>query len=201
MYIPAKLVLKSYMPKQLEEGMLFITKIHQNTLKEHVEIWKLDKVPLESVEEFITKHGAPVETILIDAESEEPIADSLEIGWWDEGEDVNEYRDITPADITYIIDEWDGFVSILVEESEEDYKLVKMENKVILANIGLYLDEEDDWEDEEEEEEGEPDMCSSCNGTGEDVGEYPCSSCKGTGVDNQSEWFKRRYNKNYGREE
>jgi hypothetical protein len=180
--------------------MLFITKIHQNTLKEHVEIWKLDKVPLESVEEFITKHGAPVETILIDAESEEPIADSLEIGWWDEGEDVNEYRDITPADITYIIDEWDGFVAILVEESEEDYKLVKMENKVILANIGLYLDEEDDWEDEEEEE-GEPDMCSSCNGTGEDVGEYPCSSCKGTGVDNQSEWFKHRYNKNYGREE
>lgn len=206
MYIPAKLVLKSYMPKQLEEGMLFITKIHQNTLKEYVEVWKLDKVPIEPMEDFITKHGAPVEPYIVDAESEQPLADPSEIGWWDEGADVDEFRDIELFDINHAIREWDGLVSLMIEEEEdeeEDFKVVTVEGKVVLSHISLALDEddEDDLFDDDDNDDEAPDMCSSCNGTGEDVAEYPCPMCKGTGVDNQSDWFKSRYDRNYGREE
>lgn len=199
MYIPAKLVLKSYMPKQLEKGMLFITKIHQNTLKEYVEIWQLDKVPIEPLEEFIIKHGAPVEPCIIDDEDGEIVAESSEIGWWDDGEESDEYRDISLIDINKAIREWDGLISLLVEEDEEeeeDLEIVTLQGKVVLADISAALDEEEELYEEED-----PGMCSACNGTGEDVGEYPCSICKGTGADNQSDWFKSRYDRNYGREE
>lgn len=203
MYIPAKLVLKSYMPKQLEEGMLFITKIHQNTIKEYVEVWKLDKVPLELMEEFITKHGAPVEPYIVDTESEQPIVDSSKIGWWDEGEDVDEFRDIELFDINHAIREWDGLISLMVEEDEEeDFKVVEVEGKVVLSHISLALDEEEDDDDDsfDDDDDEAPDMCMSCNGTGEDVADYPCPMCKGTGVSNTSNWFKDRFNTNYRQE-
>lgn len=190
------------MPKQLEERMLFINKLHQNTPKEYVEIWQLDKVPLEPLEDFIAKYGAPVEPYIVDVESEQPLADPSEIGWWDDGEDSDEFRDIELFDINHVIREWDGLVSLMVEENEEeDFKVVIMEEKVVLGHISFALDEEDeDWFDDDDEEEA-PDMCSSCNGTGEDVAEYPCPMCKGTGVDNQSDWFKSRYDRNYEQEE
>lgn len=57
----------------------------------------------------------------------------------------------------------------------------------------------DCYEGKEKKEEA-PDMCSSCNGTGEDVADYPCPMCKGTGVSNTSDWFKSRYKRNYLKE-
>ena len=50
MHHPVELVLKSYMPKQLEIGMWFITKINPGTRKEYSEIWALDKMPIETLE-------------------------------------------------------------------------------------------------------------------------------------------------------
>jgi hypothetical protein len=169
MYIQAKLELQSYMPKQLEPGMLFL-----RTTKEAIELWELEKVPLEPIEQFLQENGAPYELSLVD-EDGDVIAIHEEIGWWDEGPDSDEYRDITLKDINYILNVYDGEV----ETTAEYYN-----NKVVICAIGAYDDDE---------EEQEPEMCSSCNGIGEEIDESPCTSCKGTGVDNQSEWFKNRF--------
>ena len=154
MHQTVELVLKSYMPKHLEIGMWFITKINPGTLKEYTEIWTLNAHPHETLEEFIVKNGAPVEPYLI--YDEQVIAEPHEIGWWDEGEHVDELRDIELSDINFILTEWDGYVDIEIDEHD-------------------YYNEEDDDDDDSW-------LCSHCNGSG--YGATPdvaCPVCYGEG--------------------
>lgn len=158
MYFTVELVLKSYMPKQLEGGMWFITKLHQDTPKEYVEIWALDKVPSEPIEEFITKNGAPVEPYLI--YDEQIVAEPHNIGWWDEGEDSEDLRDIELTDVNLIINEWNGHVDIEIDE--QDYALedvlspILYDDKVTMCEPFTY-DEEDDEEEEDNNNDGDDD--------------------------------------------
>ena len=177
MHQTVELVLKSYMPKQLELGMWFITKINPGTLKEYSEIWALTNHPRETLEEFIVKNGAPVEAYLI--YDEQVVAEPHEIGWWDEGDHVDELRDIELADINFILSEWDGFVDVEIDEHdyhhEEEINPVMYANKVTMTIVGMYDDDEDD------EDEG-PWLCDHCNGSG--YGATPdvaCPVCKGEG--------------------
>lgn len=152
MYFTVELVLKSYMPKQLEIGMWFITKINPGTRKEYSEIWALDKNPFETLEEFVTKHGAPVEPYLI--YDEQALVDSHEIGWWDEGENTDELRDIELRDINLIINEWDGHVDVEIDEydyaHEEEITPILYANKVTLCLPDTYKEEEEEYEEEED---------------------------------------------------
>jgi hypothetical protein len=173
----AEIVLKSYMPKQLEIGMWFITKINPGTLKEYTEIWALNTHPRETLEEFIVKNGAPVEPYLI--YDEQVLAEPHEIGWWDEGDHVDELRDIELADINFILSEWDGFVDVEIDEhdydNEEEINPVMYANKVTMTLVGMY----DDYEDDDDEG---PWLCYHCNGSG--YGATPdvaCPVCKGEG--------------------
>ena len=173
----AELVLKSYMPKQLEIGMWFITKINPGTLKEYTEIWALNTHPRETLEEFIVKNGAPVEPYLI--YDEQVVAEPHEIGWWDEGDHVDELRDIELADINFILSEWDGFVDVEIDEwdfaHEEEINPIMYANKVTMTIVGMYDN------DEEDDDEG-PWLCDHCNGSG--YGATPdtaCPVCKGEG--------------------
>lgn len=175
MYQTVELVLKSYMPKQLEIGMWFITKINPGTRKEYSEIWALDKYPNETLEEFVTKHGAPVEPYLI--YDEQALAEPHEIGWWDEGEDTDELRDIELRDINLIINEWDGFVDVEIDEwdyaHEEEINPIIYAGKVTLTMPGMYEDD-DDYDG--------PWLCGTCNGSG--YGATPdvaCPICHGEG--------------------
>lgn len=180
MYIPASIELKNYMPKALEKGMLFV-RIQKGLF---IEVWELEKVPLEPIEEFISKHGPPVELQIVD-ESGEVLAIHEEIGWWDDGPDWDEYRDISLKDINGVINTYDGQVDVLAfDDDEYGINLEYYDNKVVICLMGMY-----------EEEEEEPEMCSSCNGIGEEIDESPCTSCNGTGVSNTSEWFKNKFNK------
>lgn len=151
MYHTVELVLKSYMPLNLEVGMWFITKLHQGTVKEYTEIWALDKLPFESKEDFIVKHGAPVEPYLI--YDEQVVAEPHEIGWWDEGEHSDELRDIELEDVNYLINEWDGFVDIEVDESdfynEEELNPILYAGKVTMCRPGLYPEDEGDDEEDD----------------------------------------------------
>ena len=176
MYQTVELVLKSYMPKQLEIGMWFITKINPGTRKEYSEIWALDKLPHDTLEEFIVKNGAPVEPYLI--YDEQVVAEPHEIGWWDEGEHIDELRDIELSDVNLIINEWDGYVDVEIDEWDYDHEEVVnpilYAEKVTMCLPGLY--EEDDDEDEG------PWMCGACNGSG--YGATPdvsCLICNGDG--------------------
>ena len=146
MWFAAEIVLKSYLPPELEVGMLFTNRISVGVIDPYIEIFELEEIP-EDADAFMAKHGAPVELIIID-EDNNVLARHDEIGWWDEGEDSDEYRDVTLDDINYLLREFEGSVDI---EYDEDEGIVFIEDRVILS---LASDEEiEDWEEEETEEE------------------------------------------------
>lgn len=177
MTFTVELVLKSYMPKQLEKGMWFITKLHQGTLKEYSEIWALDKLPIEPMEEFILKNGAPVEPYLIYGD-DDIVAYPHHIGWWDEGPEHDDLRDIELKDVNLIINEYDGYVEIEIDE--HDFAHEEVLSPILYADkVTMYAPET--YNEEEDDDEG-PWLCSACNGSG--YGSTPdttCLVCKGEG--------------------
>lgn len=118
MFALAELVLKSYKPVKLEPGMWFIQKFRTGTRWEHSELFELKQVPANE-QEFIDKNGYPVEPYII-GEDDQILAEPDEIGWWDEGEHTDEYRDITLKDINFILNEFDGEVAIEVDYMSYD---------------------------------------------------------------------------------
>lgn len=137
MWYPAEISLSSYLPKELEEGMLFINRISVGVIEPYIELFELEEVP-EDMDEFMSKNGAPVELVIIDDEGG-ILASHDEIGWWDEGNDSDEYRNITLDDINYLLRELDGYVDIQVDE----YGVVLVEDTVILS---LASEDDSDWE-------------------------------------------------------
>lgn len=132
-----ELVLKSYMPKQLEVGMWFISDDRQ--------VWALDKIPLESIDEFVVTNGAPVEPYLI--YEEQVIATPDEIGWFDDGPEFDNLRDLQVDDINFINDEFVGFVDIEVDEqrhSEGELVPIMYDGKVVICFPGMYDEEEEE---------------------------------------------------------
>jgi hypothetical protein len=139
MWFPAEISLSSYLPDELEEGMLFINRISVGVIEPYIELFELEEIP-EDPEAFMVKHGAPIELLIIDDE-ERIIASHDQIGWWDEGEDTDELRDITLDDINYILRELDGYVDIEYDEIEDDF--VMYEDKIVLS---IVPDDLEDWD-------------------------------------------------------
>jgi hypothetical protein len=139
MWYPAEIVTSSYLPPELEVGMLFVNRISVGVIEPFVELFELEELP-EDPDAFMTKHGVPVELAIID-ENGNLLATHDEIGWWDEGEDTDELRDITLDDINYLLREFDGYIDI---DGDEDEGVTLIEDKVVLS---LVPDEElDDWD-------------------------------------------------------
>jgi hypothetical protein len=134
----AELALRSYMPKRLELGMLFVDATEEGTT-----LWELDKIPQDE-EKFMIENGAPMEVYIIDND-DSVIAEPHEIGWFDEGDDTDELRDITLDDINYILNEFDGWVEIEIVEDffDEDEQVIPnmYEQKVV---VRLLTDEEEE---------------------------------------------------------
>jgi len=138
MWYPAEISLSSYMPPELEVGMLFINRISVGVIEPYIELFELEEVP-EDADAFMSKHGAPVELLIIDDEGG-LLASHDEICWWDDGDDSDEYRDVTLDDINYLLRELDGYVDIEVDE----YGVIHIEYKVVLS---LAPEEEfEDWD-------------------------------------------------------
>ena len=131
MWFPAEISLSSYLPDELEEGMLFINRISVGVIEPYIELFELEEIP-EDPEAFMVKHGAPVDLLIIDDE-ENIIAFQDQIGWWDEGEDTDELREITLDDINYILRELEGHVDIEYDEIEDDF--VMYEDKIVLSIV------------------------------------------------------------------
>ena len=140
MWIPGEIVLHSYLPPELEVGMLFTNRISVGIMDPFIELFELEEVP-EDADAFMTKHGAPVELVIIDDEGQ-LLASHDEIGWWDDGDDTDEYRDITLDDINYILRELEGYVDI---EIDNVYGVVLIEDKVILSLVPE--DDLSDWDE------------------------------------------------------
>lgn len=128
MWCVAEFVLKNYLPKELEEGMLFINRISVGVIEPYVELWELKEVP-KDIEEFISKNGAPIELLIID-DNEDVLAFGDQIGWWDEGEHTDELRDVSIEDINTILREHDGYLDIELDDDTLEASLY--EDKVLL---------------------------------------------------------------------
>lgn len=151
MFILAELVLKSYKPIKLEPGMWFVQKFQTGTRWEHSEVFALDRVPQDE-EKFIKENGYPVEPYIIGSD-EEILAHPHDIGWWDDGEYSDEYRDITLTDINLILNDYDGEIAIdgdlygydddECQYPEDKFFANLVEDKVILS----FPEYEDEWEE------------------------------------------------------
>jgi hypothetical protein len=139
MWYPAEISLSSYMPPELEVGMLFINRISVGVIEPYIELFELEEVP-EDADAFMSKHGAPVELVIIDDEGG-LLASHDEIGWWDEGDDSDEYRDVTLEDINYLLRELEGYIDIEVDE----YGVVLIEDRVVLTLAPE--EDDDDWDE------------------------------------------------------
>ena len=139
MWFPAEISLSSYLPDELEEGMLFINRISVGVIEPYIELFELEEIP-EDPEAFMVKHGAPIDLLIIDDEGN-IIAFQDKIGWWDEGEDTDELREITLDDVNYILRELDGYVDIEYDEIEDDF--VMYEDKIVLS---IVPDDLEDWD-------------------------------------------------------
>lgn len=148
MYYEAELVLKSYKPLKLEEGMLFINKIART---DAVELFILEELP-DDEEKFVVTHGYPVEPYIIQHELlnnvETPIILAIpeQIGWWDDGDDVDELREMSIEEINNVISQFTGLLEIYLEDDDDP---LLIENRVMLR----YLTDEEDWEDNEDNED------------------------------------------------
>jgi hypothetical protein len=146
----AKIVMKSYMPKELELGMMFMGADS---------VYALHKIP-NDMEKYIALHGAPVEPYII-AEMQNPddqpivLATPDQLAWWDEGEFTDELRDMTIVDLNSVLSDWDGYIEI---ETEEDDIPTLYEGKVTISvcfeedaeeDASSFLEDEDqfwNWE-------------------------------------------------------
>ena len=140
MYYSAQSMLTNYIPLRIEEGMMFKAVLYPNTDKEMIEILKMDKYKTKwaqaalSIDDVFTKIGYPVELSIIDGDGNTTLAISDQIGWWDEGEDTEDLRDITLADINRILMN-NGNVEIdISEDALGIYQIIPTisEGKVIL---------------------------------------------------------------------
>jgi hypothetical protein len=140
MFILGKLVFQSYVPAKFEIGMLFLRKVSMfklKTLIEHYEVFELKEIPRDK-ESFILVNGWPVLPFIYSITANpDAFADILakpeQIGWWDDGPESDELRDIDIKDYNYILENEDGIIEIEVD-------LIKSVNSI-----------EDDGSTEEEE--------------------------------------------------
>ena len=147
MWLSAEITLSSYLPQELEAGMLFVNRISVGVIDPYIELFELEEIP-EDMDEFMSKHGAPVELLVVDYD-ENVLATQDELGWWDDGDETDEYRDVTLDDINYLLREYDGYVDVEVDDDED---VVFIEDKIIIA---LIPDEEKEAWDEFLNEEPE----------------------------------------------
>jgi hypothetical protein len=149
-HLTAKLIMKSYMPKTLEKGMWFLQYDGID-----VSVIELLHVP-SNMEEYIGINGSPVEPYIYAQEDANPdiapiqLAGPEDLGWWDDGPETDELRQITLKDINLILQN-DGWVDVEVQESEDDdesLETVLYNDMVVITYPGAY-----DYDDDEEEDE------------------------------------------------
>jgi hypothetical protein len=144
MFIPAEIVLVSYLPDELEVGMLFTNRISVGVIEPYVELFELEEIP-EDPDVFMSKHGVPVELRIVD-EDDNILANHDEIGWWDDGGDSEFLREVTLDDVNYILRELEGYVDIHASNNETDgvYESVLIDDMVLFCVVPE--EEFDDWD-------------------------------------------------------
>ena len=167
MFILAKLIFKSYMPKRLEAGMWF-KKDHSDVVYGKVynyfTIYELKETPYDMYE-YMSVHGAPVEPFIVmpmmnPDSPQEILATPEQIGWWDQGDDSDDLEELTVQLInTYIYGEdgenGDIALEVLDTQDEEGIhrNVVFFHDKVTIRHVTFVDEHEYEWEDDDDEDE------------------------------------------------
>ena len=164
MYIEAELVTKSYLPDELEKGMLFIRTIYPGTNDEAVELFALDKVP-DNKEQFLKYMGAPIELYIILTDDRasflEILATSDQLAWVDLGDD-----NLYDPDLSFynnVLNKYNGVLEINIDdENEEGIVATLVEGKAVIRELT---------------EEITCDNCGSTDIIQNSSGDIMCESC------------------------
>jgi hypothetical protein len=165
MFTLAKLVFKSYMPKQLEKGMWFVSKqkdVVYGQVYEYLQLHELTHIP-QDMESYIAYNGAPVEPYIVmpmlnPDSPEEILATPDQIGWWDQGDTADDLEDITVQIINAYIygeDGENGDIALEVFDSEDEEgihrNVVFFHNKVTIRHVSFV--DEHEYEDDDDDED------------------------------------------------
>jgi hypothetical protein len=169
MFTLAKLVFKSYMPKQLEKGMWF-KKEHSDVLLGNVynyfTIYELKEIP-NDIYHYMSMNGAPVEPYIVQPtqnkdDKEEILATPEQIGWWDQGDTSDDLEDLTVQIINAYIygeDGDDGYIALEVFDSEDEEgihrNVVFFHDKVTIRHVTFVDEHEYDDDNYDEYNDGD----------------------------------------------
>lgn len=163
MFTLAKLVFKSYMPRQLEKGMWFVSKqkdVVYGQIYEYLQLHELTHIP-QDMESYIAFNGAPVEPYIVmptqnKDDKEEILATPDQIGWWDQGDTADDLEDLTVQIINAYIygeDGENGDIALEVFDSEDEEgihrNVVFFHNKVTIRHVSFV--DEHEYEDDDED--------------------------------------------------
>jgi len=173
MFILAKLIFKSYMPRRLEVGMWFKrdhSDVVYGKVYNYFTIYELKEIPYDMYE-YLSISGAPVEPYIIQPmtnpdDVEDILVRPEHIGWWEddngeEDDDGNWIPNITLEDLSpKIINNWlygengdnDGLIALEVDDETREPLLYEDTNKVMIKQAD-YVDEDDDDNEDTVEEE------------------------------------------------
>lgn len=140
MYQPAKLIYKSYIPNELEIGMLFAMSVCVNG-EDYLHIHALEAIPRD-IDLYKSQNGLPVKPYLIKAISSNPDVSPVVVAYpdqlgWIELEDGLYPFEI--EDMNYISMNNDGYIYVYMEEDEA----VLEDGKIVMSYTG------DEWLEEE----------------------------------------------------
>lgn len=147
MYQLSKLVLINYQPKELEEDMMFAMDVHLRTFDgefSYLHVHTLDKIPKDQ-DKYIRENGFPVHMYLIAQEQSNPdvperiLAAHDQIGWWDDGNDVDTLRTMELSDINNILMN-EGYV--MVDADEDGDPILEMGHVTLCSHMN---DEDEEW--------------------------------------------------------
>lgn len=160
MFIAAKLVFESYIPTSLRKGMWFrqqIVDIIFGNIYRYDKIFEIQKdIAPEETPEFLQQNGYPVKPRIVSItanpdDKADVLATEHQIGWWDDGPQSDDLRDIELKDINLVLSEYDGELDIEVSlstiDGEEHLTPVLFMDKVTLCELDAYADQEEDEED------------------------------------------------------
>jgi len=153
-WIPFQLSFKSYLPKKIEKGMLFLKMMNNEPY-----VFRLESLP-ENEEKFLVEMGYPIEPYIVDigenphVDIEKVIVDPDNIGWMDEGEFTDYLKEIDCNHFNRILSGYDGHLELEMEddlEDEENLVPCIIDSKVIIR----YPQDVDDTEEENDSSEEE----------------------------------------------
>jgi len=145
-YQPVKLIYNSYVPEQLEPGMLFAVSV---TINEHsyLHVHELEKLP-RNIEKYIQENGYPIKPYLVRAVDSNPdmppqlVAFPDQIAYYEQD---GQLFDFTVDDMNQISMEDEGYIALFFDD-ETDQPVLEDGLVVVTSMDNLWNAEDEDWD-------------------------------------------------------